>query len=235
LVFSNSVDLDSSKANLELAKECPKSVIPFVGIHPQSVLNIPGSSISDSEVERLSNGMEELIPKAKGIGEIGLDPKYQKFDLQIKLFEMQLRFAEKTRKPVTIHSRETGTQILEMISSYALNGKLLFHWFAGTDDELSRLQDRGIYVSFGPALLFSNRLSRLLRRADPSLVLAETDSPLKLESLVGHSLISPFVVTSVLFEMGQVLKVAFEEISERIYCNSIAYIQPQNSLSLITE
>jgi TatD DNase family protein len=235
-LFSNSVDLDSSNANLLLAEEFPKSVVPFVGIHPQSAKSIFSKRRSDEINDRLRNKLDGLVQQAKGIGEVGLDPKYGDMELQVQLFEMQLQIAEKhSSLPITFHSRETISQIIDLISAFKLSNRMLFHWFAGTEAELAKLRDLGTYVSFGPSLLFSKRMSNLASIADNNLILSETDSPLMLGSLEDHKIVSPFIVTSVLLQMAQIRKSSFQEISDTIYRNSVAYIQAQNSLSLISK
>lgn len=231
LVFSNSVDLESSKRNIELAKTIP-CIFPFVGIHPQSLQNIAPGVIAHFKEDVLEK-LQELIPQASGIGEIGLDPKYGNLEFQKEVLQLQLELAEKRKDlPITIHSRETTTLICDLLSVYNISNRILFHWFSGTEQELSKLSDLGIYVSFGPALLFSKRLSGLYLKADKRLVLSETDSPLVLRSLQGHEVVSPFVVASVLFKMAELENIAFEEIVETIYLNSSKYLRAQNSLSI---
>jgi TatD DNase family protein len=223
LIISNSVDIDSSKANISLAKSFPKSVIPFVGIHPQVVIS---EHKIDLDLETLKSKLKGIAQNAKGIGEIGLDAKYEKLDTQIELFEMQLEIAKDYEDlPITIHSRGMISRILDILSTFNLSNKLLFHWFSGTEQELSKIGDLGIYISFGPALLFSKRLSNLLARADQDFVLAETDSPLRLGSFPDHELVSPFLTTSVVFNMGKIKQATFQKITEIVYHNSIAYLQ----------
>jgi TatD DNase family protein len=232
-VFSNSVDLDTSNSNIRLSKEHPDIVVPFVGIHPQSIS--AQTSQKDSKEIFLQN-MDELrkiLPGAAGIGEIGLDPKYGGLEQQVRLLEMQLELAEDNpRLPLTFHSRETTERILDISSTFKLPNRKLFHWFSGTRETLSRLQSLGAYVSFGPAAIFSGRLSELVAVADKGMILSETDSPLVLSSLSRSESVSPFVVASVVFRIAQIKNWSFENASEVIAENSNGFLQAQNSLRL---
>jgi len=68
----------------------------------------------------------ELINKNKetisGIGEIGLDPTYSNSDEELskqeQVFRAQLSYAEKFKKPVSIHSRKSLAEILKILPSY---------------------------------------------------------------------------------------------------------------------
>lgn len=224
-IISNSTDLESSKKNLELGRRLPKSIVPFVGIHPESVSHQQKRFSSEESVVVLIGEVQDLSRDAAGIGEIGIDPKYGSEEVQAALFESQIGICEGDRSlPVSIHSRGSVQRIEGILSTYHLSNRIMFHWFNGSEEELSDLQDRGYYVSFGPALIFSKRLQGLYLSAHEEYVLAETDSPLFLSSLPLKSNVSPFAVASVIFKMSRLKGRSFPDTMEQIHQNMEAFV-----------
>ena len=86
---------------------------PFIGIHPEK---------AQDDTESVFKLIDENNEKISGIGEIGLDSTYSNSDEELlkqkEVFRTQLSFAEKFRKPVSIHSRKTLDEILEILPSY---------------------------------------------------------------------------------------------------------------------
>ena len=72
-----------------------------LGIHPEVV-----ETYQESEIKFIEDNLSNR--KIVAIGEIGLDYHYTKEnkEAQIKLFETQLKLAEKYHMPVIIHSRD---------------------------------------------------------------------------------------------------------------------------------
>lgn len=202
------------------------TILPFIGIHPEIYRSID-SDLSIDELDTMMDQVSLLIPRAKGIGEIGLDSVYGHFENQKLLFSGMLRLAEKTGLPTTIHSRSAISEILNMLKTHKLKGKILFHWFSGTKEELKQVQDCGMYVSFGPAIIFSKRMSTLVESADTRFILAETDSPTRYKSLL-DSPSDPILVASVIFRIGMLLGISFERAVEMVLTNSSSYLGTQN-------
>ncbi|HYB05079.1 MAG TPA: TatD family hydrolase, partial [Nitrososphaerales archaeon] len=163
-VISNSVDHESSQRNLELSELSPK-IIPFVGIHPDLFrLDSNEKEVTPDLLDSMVNGVQDLAGRSYGIGEIGLDPKYGSNREQEKLFQEMLAISEKTGLPSSIHNRNSVSRILEIVSTFTLKGSVLLHWFAGTEQELAEIGDRGMFVSFGPSILTSKRMRGLVEK-----------------------------------------------------------------------
>ena len=234
-IISNSTDIQSSKRNIEIGSKLYRSVIPFVGIHPETVMEIGPTADAREKVEDYCHQLEDLLERARGIGEIGLDPKYGYEDLQLLILKNQLEiFESKPLLPVSIHTRNSIEQVLEILSTFRVSNRVLFHWFAGDQSGLEKIQSKGYFVSFGPALIFSNRLQSLLISANLKLVLAETDSPLIFSSISKKEPLSPFAVTSVIFKMAEVTGSSYDDVSRVIEENTDDYLQAQNSLRVST-
>jgi TatD DNase family protein len=193
----------------------------FVGIHPEAAAR-----------EDLDTFRELFFHHASdidGVGEIGLDRTYDErgiasFERQRQVFDAMLSLAESSGKPVSIHSRKALDEILQVLPSFRLKGVLL-HWFAGSKKQLAIAADMGLYVSFGPALVYSDDKKVLLRNAPKERILAETDGPVAyshcFESLPAAS--TSFLV-SVVASIARELGTEFSEAGELLERNSMSYL-----------
>lgn len=227
VVVSNSIDYKSSLSNLRL-RERMSGVRPFVGIHPEVFGKTMKSELNKIELDSEILKIEGLLPRAEGVGEIGIDPKYGNIVLQEYLCGKMLDLAESAGLPVTIHSRNSVSRMLELLSTRHIRGKILFHWFAGTEPELKRIQDQGMFVSFGPSIIFSKRLGALAASSATELLLPETDAPTEFEGIAKNSPGTPFLVSSVVFKIALLRNTSFENMLEITSENGMRYLQTQD-------
>ncbi|MDE1727181.1 MAG: TatD family hydrolase [Thaumarchaeota archaeon] len=213
-----SMDYQSSNATLELGTKSPL-VLPFLGIHPEKAGN--------EELEPVLDLIMKNSNKISGIGEIGLDRTYVSdengFNRQVDVFEKMLSLAEKLKKPVSIHSRKTLEEIFSILPSYHIDGVLL-HWFAGNKKQLQKAMDLGCYVSYGPAMVYSQDKQILLTQTEPSKILLETDGPVKFSKCFGYKTTQITFLPSVLFCASQILGKRYDETLEAIEKNMNSYL-----------
>ncbi len=176
-LVSNSMDLATSVRSLKLAEQYPGMVYAAFGIHPWNVNALTKDELPKT-LELISTQRKQnraLI----AIGEIGLDHKYVKiWDKQLMVFNEMLRLAEKLDLPVIIHSRGTTAQIVEMLPSYNLR-KILLHWFSNPISVLSKVVERGYYITEGPSTAYSNGIREVVRKIPLTNLLTETDGPVR--------------------------------------------------------
>ena len=212
-----SMDYSSSNATLNLSKQC-SLVLPFLGIHPEK---------ANDDLESIVNLIMENSNKISGIGEIGLDKTYVSdedgFNRQINVFEQMLSLAEKLEKPISVHSRRTLEEIFSILSSYRLKGVLL-HWFAGNKKQLQKAMDIGSYVSYGPAMIYSQDKQILLSQTESSKILLETDGPVKYSKCFGYKTAQITFMPSVLFRASEILGKRYDELLEIIEKNTNSYL-----------
>jgi len=175
-MVSNSVDLETSIRNLELADEYSGLVYVALGIQPRGV-----KDLIEDELEKTL----DLISKQKAnralvaIGEIGLDASYESnWEDQLRVFDEMLHAAEKSRLPVIVHSRGAEAQIIDMLPSYILK-RVLLHFFTGPVSVLSTGIEHGYYFSEGPAAAYSVGVREVVRQVPISNLLTETDGPVR--------------------------------------------------------
>jgi TatD DNase family protein len=213
---SVTVDVETSIRALKLFRSNREIVRNFVGIHPQFA-----SRMQSSEFEEIVSQNHEIID---GIGEIGIDRKYcgsqTDYSEQRKVFEHMLDIATEIEKPVSIHSRGSLDEILDILSAYDCL-KVCLHWFDGTEKQLQRSMEMGLYVSYGPSVVYSMRKRKLLKLTNTCKILTETDGPVKYPSCFEYVTAMPTsMLASIVYTISQVRKISFNDASAQICCNS---------------
>ena len=222
---SVSVDIKTSLKTFELFDKSSCDVVArFVGIHPEFA--------STENIDDFIRFFNCNIGQIDGIGEVGLDPTYivdntAAYQKQKEVFCNMLRLSEITGKPLSIHSRRSLDDILDILSSYR-TGNVLLHWFSGSKKQLRKCMDMGLLVGYGPLLVYSGEKRALLKNTDVDQFLVETDGPVKYSKCFKGliSLPTSFLV-SVIKTASNVLEKTFNETSEILLENSQRFLQPR--------
>lgn len=214
---SVTVDLATTTKSFQLFNPERDVVRQFVGIHPEAA--------ATEDIDRFMEVFKANRNSVDGVGEIGLDGTYDvPYDMQKQVFNSMLDLAEAEKKPVSIHSRKALDDVLEMLQSYKI-GATLLHWFAGSKKQLAKAMDMGLYVSYGPALVYSEDKKLLLKNTDKGHFLVETDGPVRysrcFENLPAVS--SAFLV-SVVASAAHTLGASYEETAQLLHNNSMSYL-----------
>jgi TatD DNase family protein len=172
---SVTVNIETLIKSLEIFTSRRDVVIPFAGIHPEFA--------QTEDVTRFIEIVDNNLDSIEGIGEIGLDPAYtiskkSSYEAQKEVFNSMLGLAERTKKPVSIHSRGSLDQILEALRTYDIS-RCLLHWFAGSKSQLVKSTDMGLFLSYGPVLVYSKEKKVLLKNTPLDRILVETDGPVR--------------------------------------------------------
>ena len=212
-----SMDYSSSKKTLGLSEQSDL-ILPFIGVHPEK---------AQDDTESVFKLIDENNEKISGIGEIGLDTTYtnsdEEFQKQEEVFKTQLSYAEKFGKPVSIHSRKTLDQILEILPSYKVPSVLL-HWFDGSKKQLQKAMDLECYVSFGPVMVYSQDKQVLLSKANRDRILVETDGPVRFSRCFENKTAQIDFIPSIVFCASKVLHMNYDELCNIIEQNSQRYL-----------
>jgi TatD DNase family protein len=212
LLFCCGVDEKSSEYAVRAAVQGPETVRAFVGTHP-----------SEAEREQNLSWLLKSLKAATGVGEVGLDPKYSEIgpgSIQRKVFTEQLEAAQRANKPVQVHSRGAEQDCLDALDSFGPKS-VLMHWFQG-DTLLTNLADKGYFISFGPALIYSKKLQGMAARCDPRFVLTESDSPVGYGPLGGVH--GSSLIPSVVFKLADLWGLRFEQVREMTAENAFRYL-----------
>jgi TatD DNase family protein len=211
------MDYKNSLQTLKLAEKS-NLVLPFIGIHPECAYE---------EIDSISKLIEENHQHISGIGEIGLDPTYVKNDDDTKkqnhVFETLMSYAEKYNKPVSIHSRKSLDDVLQIMTSYNTKHALL-HWFDGSKKQLQRAMDMGFFVSYGPVMIYANDKQTLISKTNESQILVETDGPVRFSRCFEMKSGQICFIPSVIFCASKILGKSFDDMKSLLEKNSNSYL-----------
>lgn len=124
---------------------------------------------------------DELLPKVRYVGEVGLDgsPEFRdRWKHQVQVFEHILAAcAAAGGRIISIHSRRAVPEVLDRLQQHKHAGVAVLHWYSGTKRDLELAIDSGCWFSVGPAMVFSKKGRELIQMMPPTRVLTETDGP----------------------------------------------------------
>ncbi|MBI2624706.1 TatD family hydrolase [Candidatus Parcubacteria bacterium] len=176
-VINIGTDLVMSERAVALANRFP-DMWAAVGVHPHHAPDVPAALARLREIA--------ADPKVVAIGEIGLD-YYRLADqdveavkrVQREAFAGQLELASELKLPVIIHSREAGTDILDVLRVHGTGLAGVAHSFSGTIDEARAFLELGFYIGFTGVITFKNAeaLRDVVRFVPLDRLLVETDAP----------------------------------------------------------
>ena len=115
------------------------------------------------------------------IGEIGIDLYWDKttLDIQIEAFKIQLDWAYEYNLPISIHSRDSTREILDVLSEKRkiLTGGVM-HCFTGSVQEANEAIDLGFVLGFGGSSTYKNTtLIPVIESIPLDKIVLETDAP----------------------------------------------------------
>lgn len=214
---SVTVDAETAERSFQLFDSTRDVVRQFVGIHPEAAAR--------EDLDKFKEIFRAHLQSIDGVGEIGLDGTYDvPYERQKQVFKAMLELAESTKKPVSIHSRKALDDILETLPSYKVKGVLL-HWFAGSKKQLTKSMDMGLFVSYGPTLVYSEDKKVLLKNTDRSRFLVETDGPVRYSRCFENlPAVSGAFLVSVVASAARTLGMPYEETEQLLQNNSESYL-----------
>jgi TatD DNase family protein len=168
------IDIDSIEPMQQLCNKYPNNCYPMMGLHPTSV---------DANYKQNLNLIKTHLENNKyiAIGEIGIDLYWDKTfaEQQKSALLEQFQWAIDYNLPVVIHSRDSFTEIIEVIKEFN-NTKLhgVFHCFTGTEEIANEIINLGFLLGIGGVLTFKNSgLADQIKNIDIKNIILETDSP----------------------------------------------------------
>jgi TatD DNase family protein len=168
------IDVDSVDRMLSAQNRYLDICYPMMGLHPTSVKN----DYRD-QLDRLEQLYNEH--KFTAVGEIGIDLYWDKTYIreQVTAFRRQVTFAVENGLPVVVHSRESFREVFEVLDEFKGSDlKGVLHAFTGGTEEIRKAEKLNLKLGIGGIVTFKNSgLDKVLKDADPSNIILETDSP----------------------------------------------------------
>jgi TatD DNase family protein len=141
-----------------------------IGLHPELVMS------HANDLDKFWSALDHT----RYVGEIGLDYVTQDQAVRARqrgvLAQILERCANYGDKVLTLHSRRAAGDVIGAIGP-AYPGRVILHWYAGTQRDLKRAVDFGFYFSINPQMASAESSTRLIQKMPPDRVLLETDGP----------------------------------------------------------
>jgi len=161
---------------VELAESHP-DIYAAVGTHPHD------ARLFDERAEERVWKLATSSAKVIAWGEIGLDFHYDNSprEVQIDVFQWQLRLARELSLPVIIHTREAEAETAEILESHWAESNLpgIMHCFSGSAQLAQQAVDLGFSISFSGIVTFkkAEELREVAKLVPLDRLLIETDCP----------------------------------------------------------
>ncbi len=167
-------DIVSSRKGLEQARKYP-FMYCSIGIHPEDAIQAADA--------RIMAELEEMLrdERAVAVGEAGLDYHYEvrhSNEVQADAFIKQIELANKTSKPLIIHSRDAMQDTIDILKAHPLHRGVM-HCYSGSRESCRQLVKMGLYIGFTGVITFKNarRAIESLQCVPHDRILIETDCP----------------------------------------------------------
>ncbi|MDR0719215.1 MAG: TatD family hydrolase [Treponema sp.] len=169
-ICNSLIDFGKVYDNLKTAE----NVFHAVGVSPSEVQS-PGKDW----INVIEQGIQK--PRVVAIGEIGLDyfRKFGSKKTQIELFITQLDLAAKLDKPVIIHNREAGKDVLDILKDRLPPKGGVLHCYSEDAEYARKALDLNLYFSFAGNLTYRNakNLHETIEVLPLDRILIESESP----------------------------------------------------------
>jgi TatD DNase family protein len=170
----------SSERALELREKYPAALRVAVGLHPSEI-----ASLEAEELRAELAFVEQTLRDADALGEVGLDYRDAVDEAQRQrqrdTLRQQLEWAERDRKPLSMHCRRAEHEIVDLATQFVQRTALgvNLHWFTHSEKLAHVCGEKGIYISPGPSIMSSEPQAGVARTIFPHYLLLETDSPVE--------------------------------------------------------
>lgn len=199
-----------------VSKKFP-GVYPAYGIHPWYI-----NEKSRNWLDILENYISSTNA---AVGEIGLDHaiEAQNFEEQAEIFRLQIRLANKYKRPVSLHCRKAWQKMTEILTEEGglVSGGAI-HSYSGSAEFIPVLEKLGCFISFSCSVTRSG--NKRARKACPAVsedrLLIETDTP-DIPPLGDNPLNEPSNMRLVLKTVSELRKRSEQDIAEITFENAM--------------
>ncbi|MDR3075811.1 MAG: TatD family hydrolase [Synergistaceae bacterium] len=194
------------------------------GVHPHEASGVE-NGLPD-ELTALSSKKE-----AVAIGEIGLDYYYDNSPRKIQrdVFERQLDWAARAKKPVLVHLRNAKVrsegdaygEAMSVLRSFTGLAGGVIHCFSGDKADARKALDLGFFISFAGPLTYpkAEELREAAAYSPLGRILCETDSPYLAPQSKRGKRNEPALVREVYAKLAEIKNAPLEEIARAVWEN----------------
>lgn len=180
--------------NLDLGENIPESYFS-VGIHPKNI---------DENWEKYFEALKKisLLDNCLAIGECGLDALIDiDENLQKKVFEKQILWANEIHKPVIIHCVKRFQELIPFQKLAEV--PLIIHGFNKKKSLADEMLKHGFFLSFGKSVLYNLSLQSILKEIPIDKIFLETDD-------------TDFDIAELYQKVSEIKEISLEELQKKI-------------------
>jgi TatD DNase family protein len=110
----------------------------------------------------------------------------------------------------------------------------LWHWLSDPTEALSRIIERGDYISEGPPVGYSDKIQEIVRQVPLDRLLTETDGPVRYYGPFKDTPTTPALISQTVTAISQVKKIDASNVAEQILNNFSRFfgIRLRNSMTV---
>lgn len=211
---------ESSLKAVELAHQY-EEIYAAIGIHPTDI-----DGVSDEDFDEVMKNIDD--PKVVCVGEIGLDYHWVKDPLQREKqkqwFIKQIDFANKVKKPISIHNREAFEDCLNILKEHKPMCGGVMHCYSGSVELLKDVLDLGLYIGLDGPLTFTNAKTpkEVCEVVPLDRLVVETDSPYLSPHPLRGTVNEPKNIALVIDEITRLKGLSKKHILDVLYNNSLS-------------
>lgn len=210
-------NLETSKKAIEIAEEYDEGVYAAIGLHP---IHVKDEEFNEVIFLKLAKNK-----KVVALGETGLDYYYDKSNkkLQREIFEKSLKISQAVSKPIILHSRDAGEDVLTVLMAQRPEPKGVMHCFPGDWPYAKVILDMGLYISFTGLITFTKNMDtyEVIREVPLERILIETDCPFMTPEPYRGKRNEPAFVIEVAKKIAEIKKISLEKVADQTSKNAI--------------
>ena len=172
-------DPATNAQTLAAAAAAPKAVWPGIGFHPER------SELTDEDLERVEDQVQEHHSRIVALGEIGLpwysldgaDDATDRMTRGRARLDRLLHLAARWDLPVALHAPHgAAVGAFEALKRHGIE-QAVFHWHKAPDEVTRAIVDAGYFVSVTPEVVYRERDRAMVSAVPLESLLVETDGP----------------------------------------------------------
>ena len=202
-------NLERSQKTLDLANKF-ENIWAAVGVHPSDVKDCDNSVLK--EIYELAKAQ-----KVVAVGEVGLDyfhPDYDK-EKQKEVFIAQIKIAQELNKPLVVHTREAGKDVLEILNKEK-HDKVVIHCFSENQEFAEEALKRGYMLSFTGIITYSkaDEIRQVVAKTSLERIMIETDCPFLAPQKYRGNRNEPAYVVEVAKKIAEIKEIGLDEVAK---------------------
>ena len=172
-ILTSGIDVKTNRSALGFSEKYDE-VEACLGIFPSDSLKLSDEEI-DKEIEFINENKDKIV----AIGEVGLDLKWNSIETlekQKKNFGKMVELAKGLGLPVVVHARAAEKEAVEFLESFDYD-KILMHCFHGSFKFVQRIIDNGWFLTIPAIVKTSEHFQKVIEMCPIEQLFCETDSP----------------------------------------------------------